>query len=68
MKIAVCFSGQLRSLERTHKNLIDFLEKSFGSYQTFAHVPHDENSNNFSEYFKKATVVIEKIPKLEKLS
>ena len=42
MKIAVCFSGQLRSLERTHKNLIDFLEKSFGSYQTFAHVPHDE--------------------------
>ena len=62
------FSGQLRSLERTHKNLIDFLEKSFGSYQTFAHVPHDENSNNFSEYFKRQLLLLKKIPKLEKLS
>lgn len=66
MKIAVCFSGQLRSLEHTHKNLINFLEKSFGSYQTFAHIPYDKNSNKFSEYFKKATVVIEKDPKIRK--
>lgn len=66
MKIAICFSGQIRSLEHTHKNIINFLDKSFDSYETFAHVPLDENSNKFLEYFNKATVVIEKDPKIKK--
>ena len=64
MKIAVCFSGQVRGIENTYKSIINFLDKSFESYKIFAYIPEDSHSNKFESYFSTSKLLIEKDKKI----
>jgi hypothetical protein len=62
MKVAVCFSGQLRSIDLTQKNIRKFLDEKFDDYKIFAHIPKDTFSENFSSYFPNSIILIEDDP------
>ena len=67
MNIAVCFSGQLRSLDLTYKNISKFLNENFENYKIFAHIPENKNINQeFTDYFSNSIYAIEKDPKIKK--
>lgn len=66
MKVAVCFSGQLRSLELTQKNIKEFLGNNFKDYKIFAHIPKDTFNKDFSTYFPNSTVLIEDDPVIKR--
>ena len=60
LKVAICFSGELRSLDSTHQNLKNFIENSFEDYTIFAHIPFNHNSHTFKNYFPNSIINIEK--------
>ena len=67
MNIAVCFSGQLRSIELTYKNIIKFLNNNFDEYKIFAHIPENKKINKkFDEYFKNSEYMVERDPRIRK--
>jgi len=66
MKVAICFSGQVRSLDVTFLSIENFLKESFEDYKIFAHIPKDSSSYKFQDYFPKSTVLIEKDKRLFK--
>ncbi len=67
MNIAVCFSGQLRSIELTHKNINKFLNKNFEDYKIFAHIPENKKINQqFDQYFQNSVYIVEKDPSIRK--
>ncbi len=66
MNIAVCFSGQLRSLDFTYKNISKFLNENFENYKIFAHIPENKDINQkFTDYFTNSIYIIEKDPKIK---
>ncbi len=67
MNIAVCFSGQLRSIELTYKNINKFLNNNFEDYKIFAHIPENKKINQqFDQYFQDSLYIIEKDPNIRK--
>lgn len=64
MKIAVCFSGQIRGIENTYQSILNFLDNSFESYKIFAYIPEDSSSNKFESYFSNSRLLIEKDKKV----
>lgn len=46
MKIAVCMSGQCRTLNQTHENIRQNLMEPIGDYDLFMYVPEDAHSND----------------------
>ena len=66
MNVAICFSGQLRSLDKTHESIENFLNYNFKKFQIFAHIPQSNESNDFIRYFKSANIIIEKDPIIKK--
>ena len=67
MNIAVCFSGQLRSIELTYKNINKFLNNNFEDYKIFAHIPENKKINQqFDQYFQDSLYIIEKDPYIRK--
>ena len=68
MNIAVCFSGQLRSIELTYKNINKFLNNNFEDYKIFAHIPENKKINQqFDQYFQDSLYIIEKDPNIRKI-
>tara|TARA_A100000164_G_scaffold380612_1_gene428755 strand:+ start:686 stop:1366 length:681 start_codon:yes stop_codon:yes gene_type:complete len=66
MNVAICFSGQLRSLEKTYESIENFLQNNFNKFKIFAHIPLSENSDDFIKYFKSANILVEKDPVIKK--
>lgn len=67
MNIAICFSGQLRSLDLSYKNISKFLNENFENYKIFAHIPENKHINQeFMEYFPNSIYVVEKDLKIKK--
>ena len=67
MNIAVCFSGQLRSIELTYRNINKFLNNNFEDYKIFAHIPENKKINQqFDQYFQDSLYIIEKDPNIRK--
>ena len=60
MNVAVCFSGQIRSLDQTYESIENFLKNSFKKFTIFAHIPKDDSSVVFNEYFPNAKTLYEK--------
>ena len=66
MNVAICFSGQIRALDKTHESINDFLVNNFKKYQIFAHIPLSSESDKFLKYFRNATVLVEEDPMIKK--
>ena len=67
MNVAVCSSGQLRSIELTYKNINKFLNNNFEDYKIFAHIPENKKINQqFDQYFQDSLYIIEKDPNIRK--
>ena len=57
-KVAICFSGEPRSLNYTHKSIKDFLDKNFGDYDVYGYIPFCSTSEQLKEYFPNATITM----------
>jgi len=62
MNIAICFSGQIRSLDKTYESIDNFIKNSFENHKIFAHIPKDKSSDVFKDYFPNAETLVEKDP------
>ena len=58
-KVAICFSGEPRSLNYTHENIRHFLNKNFQNYDVYAYIPFCPTSDQLEKFFPEANVVME---------
>lgn len=59
-RVAVCFSGQPRSLNYTHESIRNFLDDTFGNYDIFAFLPEGDTNYQVAKYFPEAEILIKK--------
>jgi len=59
MKVAICFSGEPRSLNYTHENIRQFLDDSFENYDIFGFIPFCGTSGQLKEYFPESIIEME---------
>ena len=59
MKVAICFSGQIRNLDKTFQSIDQLFQNSFENYKIFAHIPKDKSSSKFNDYFPSSVTLIE---------
>lgn len=58
MKTVVCFSGQARSLEYTHKNIKENLLSYLGDCDIITHTPEDSDAHKVEKYLKKNNLIV----------
>lgn len=68
MKIAICFSGQARSLNWTFFNLKDYLIDKLDNPDIFIHIAEDDSSSKFKNYLDKLDAKVLKIEKDEEIN
>ena len=58
MLSALCFSGEPRSLQFTHRNLRQTFDYALGAYDIFGYLPKCDTSHQLVKYFPEANVRI----------
>ena len=53
-KVAICFSGEPRSLNYTHESIRKFFNNNFENYDIFAYLPEGQTSHQLEKYFPEA--------------